>query len=541
MAKPLYLVPLSIYPVLHIYSQNLGIITDGPVPVAAAVSLGLATAFYWLFRLFGAQSDKSALATSVGLAVFFSYGHLYTFLDDTGRAAWHLWLLPGLAFVAVLVLLVIERRPPGADFRPLNTILNVAGGVMLVFPLISILSWWAGILTQQPDSKLIFEGPPERAEKLLDGPANPDIYYIITDGYSSNAHLQRAWNYDNSSFTDALEELGFFVAYESKSNYGATLHSLSSTLNMRYMGENPNAPDVDDLVYLRMQIADYAVARRLMESGYSYVYMLSGFLLPSSIADVNVDFGPHGVMEYRFRDVASSDLEFDHADINSGAFYKGSFLRVLADTTLLRLWSDQLTPLLLADRPYLWDDTRRFFASLDHLETIVDMPEATFAFVHLFEPHGPVQLNRDGTKKAESTWRPKPKDFFAELELVNEHLLAALRMILERSSTAPVIILQGDHGTDLGYVWTQDRHLTHFEIMHAIHLPEGVPKGLSPALSPINTFGIVMRELFGFDYVEQPDRYFDLPKGYKGPFDQIEVTDTFRSSRDASPVGATGK
>ena len=39
--------------------------------------------------------------------------------------------------------------------------------------------------------------------KVSDSATRPDIYYIIPDGYPSDAWLQSAMNYDNSYFTDA--------------------------------------------------------------------------------------------------------------------------------------------------------------------------------------------------------------------------------------------------------------------------------------------------------------------------------------------------
>ena len=134
----------------------------------------------------------------------------------------------------------------------------------------------------------------------------------------------------------------------------------------------------------------------------------------------------------------------------------------------------------------------------------------------------------DGRKRVRKTWNPSPRAFFAELELVNVHLLDALKRVIESSSTPPIIVLQADHGSDRGNVWTADKRLTHFEIMHALLLPGDPPPGVTRDLSTINTFGVLLRAYFGVDYEEQDVRLYDIPKGYKAPFEQVDVTAEFQ-------------
>ena len=95
--------------------------------------------------------------------------------------------------------------------------------------------------------------PETPVQRLTDSASRPDIYYIIPDGYPSDSWLLDAMNYDNSEFTKALEERGFTVVKHTQSNYGATLVSLASILNMQYFDSNPSP--YTDLDYLRMSIA----------------------------------------------------------------------------------------------------------------------------------------------------------------------------------------------------------------------------------------------------------------------------------------------
>ncbi len=512
--KPIYPWLLVVFPILHLYSENLGAVRDEEIFPAVLAGLATTTLIFFAFRALTKSPDKSALITAILLLFFFSGGHFMILID-----AWNLTyparlLLLTMAIAVGMLILTVWRLPASLNFRPLAKSFYIASLALLIFPTATIIDHWL-----EADELVSIEKP-RRYKQVLDTPEHPDIYYIIADGYPSNRHLLRDYGYDNTPFTEALEALGFFVAYDSKSNYGATLHSLSSSLNMRYVPENTANADVDGRLYLRTLIADNEVARVLIESGYTYVYMLSGFLRSSRTADFNLDFFEGGAKKYDFR---TRDL------ITDGRSYKEPFYPLLLSSTLLHLTSGKLEPLLEAKgRPYTWRDTGRFFATLESLKRVPDMPEATFTFTHLLEPHGPVQLKRNGEKLAEATWRPSPAQFFAELELINEHLLEALRVILKRSTTPPIIILQADHGTDLGRSWSDDRHVTYFEILNAFHLPGGRPGRMRRDISPINTFRVILSAYYGMQYEELEVKHFDLPKGYDAPFMQIDVTEQFR-------------
>jgi hypothetical protein len=525
---------LALFPVLHFYSQNLGFVRDREVPVSILVVLALATVAFLVSRQLAWGRHAAGLATTVLLLAFFLYGHLALVAVERGARSPDLVLLPVAAVVSCGLLVVLWLARSSPVLRTATSALNVACAFLLVLPSFTIAAYW--IADRGADLEADQAALPTRAPKVMDGPASPDVYYIILDGYSSNAHLQRAWGYDNSRFTNALQRLGFFVTADSRSNYGATLLSLGSSLNLDYLRANDS--DIpDDRLYLRGLVADNEVARQLIERGYTYNYMLSGYLAPSRIADLNIDFRPAGVLEFGFR--SSQDAQKLEEDaITDGRFYKQSFYEALSNTTLLRLVSRQLWPLFHGeDEPYTWHNPDRFFATLERLEAVPDDPHATFSFVHLLKPHGPVQLRRDGSRLPKRVFNPTPEQFFAELEFVNERVLATLEVLLEKSSTPPIIVVQADHGTDLGSVWTrgQPPRLTHFEILNAFFVPSGRPPDLSSDITPVNSFRVLLNAYFGTDYELLPSRHYDIPEGYKDPFRHVDVTGEFRSPPRADP------
>ena len=206
--------------------------------------------------------------------------------------------------------------------------------VLISLPAFQIANYYFRTFATTEDAAVFTEASRPEVQIVENSNEYRDIYYVIFDAYSSNAQMQRNYGFDNSEFTRALEARGFFVAYESRSNYGVTLASLASSLNMRYLDERDEGLPVDGQDYLFRLIADNAVAEQLQARGYMYNYMLSGYALPSITADNNIDFFPDG------------SHYFDGAAFlgeNNGAwFYKQSFWKLLLDTTLSRLCTFRL-------------------------------------------------------------------------------------------------------------------------------------------------------------------------------------------------------
>ena len=101
-------------------------------------------------------------------------------------------------------------------------------------------------------------------------------------------------------------------------------------------------------------------------------------------------------------------------------------------------------------------------------------------------------------------------------------------MILDGSSNEAVIIFQADHGTTYGDVWTKNkRRLVHFEAYAAYYLPDSYSIDFPEPFTLINTFPLIMNELFETDFELRSDRLIELTTGYDAPFEQQDVTDIF--------------
>jgi hypothetical protein len=77
--------------------------------------------------------------------------------------------------------------------------------------------------------------------------------------------------------------------------------------------------------------------------------------------------------------------------------------------------------------------------------------------------------------------------------------LATVRRILARSRIPPVILLQGDHGTDF-LRWANPAHVRERSgAFGAYYLPDGGARSWPDTVTPVNLFRLVFDTYFGTD------------------------------------------
>ena len=83
LKKPLIIHPalLAVYPVLFLYSHNIGQVYFGDTIKPVLVILAVTVAAWALLRVLTRSWHKSAMITSLFLLLFFSYGRIDALLD----------------------------------------------------------------------------------------------------------------------------------------------------------------------------------------------------------------------------------------------------------------------------------------------------------------------------------------------------------------------------------------------------------------------------------------------------------------------------
>lgn len=244
-----------------------------------------------------------------------------------------------------------------------------------------------------------------------------------------------------------------------------------------------------------------------LQLGYTNVQLLSGYLLPSALADINRDFTPSGPV-----DVAVSENELaavlldstlsPKSGIDLRVFYRQSLVPQYIETTLLKPVAREIYNLLQRDQFASYDllAPERFLDTLVELESIADMPEATFTLVHLLKPHLPVAFDKHGNLVAKKK-NASPDSYLSQLEFLNRRFIEMVDTILESSRHQPVIIFQADHGSRHDDLQSDDyRPIAYFDVYAAYLVPDQYSLDIPRPHTNINTFPLILNEVFDADF-----------------------------------------
>ena len=487
-AVPWYPFALSTYPVLKLLVENTGQVglDAGIRPLLASLLFG--GILFFLIWLFTRQVYRAAFLAALWLVLFFSYGHIYIYIDekypDTNYTTWL-----AVAWIALFLITLFWATRPKLTFVSAAPTLNTVALALVV------MAGWQILSEVRPRTAhaLALDSAPIATDLVR--PENPpDVYFFLLDSYGRADLLQEAYGFDNSEFINGLEERGFFVGECSQSNYVRTEISLASSLNMQYLQELSDkfSPDSTKRGLLWDSLKHNAVRYNFESMGYEMVTADTGF---------------------EWLNIKDADHFMSPPPISSGMTdFEGLFLR----TTLGRYAQDWGW----VDPDYLMGVSfrDRFNNVFNSIDDIARMPQPTFAYLHLISPHPPFVFDPEGNPTyPPDFWNEQrmypgnlyQKGYVNQAQFLNKKMLQAVDTILEESDVPPIIIIQGDHGP-----WLQPSNKRMW-ILAAIYLP-GHEDKLYPTISPVNIFRLVFDSYFGgsYDLLEDVSYFSPVPKLY---------------------------
>jgi hypothetical protein len=516
------------YAVLAMYANNLGQVAFADVRRALFICVIAAGLLFLLMRLVFRDWGRAAIVTTLALILFFSYGHFYSWIKTFafGRVIGrHRYLLPFSALLLVgLSWLLIRTK---SRRRSVNRFFNVVSGVILIFPLVSTV----GFALQANFASQYLSTDETVNVTAAAGGENPDVYYIILDGYARADILAEVYDYDNSEFLDFLREQGFTVANQSTSNYMQTHLSMSSALNMKYHDDlaaeiGARSTNVQPLGALY----NASVVRRNFESlGYQIVAFEHGYGM-LELRDADLFMTSYDVP------VGQAPLFFLEASINA-------FESQLIESTLLRAALDLYSLKQEAIQQAVIDPAyqlhrNRILYTFDHLPDIAAMDGDYFIMAHIVAPHPPFVFgpngeeiyNARGYSMADGDFYVGTPDYVAgyrdQLVYINKMVERTITQILENSDVPPIIILQADHGPGSHLVWeSADDSLLRerMSILNAYYLPGVSAAVIYPSITPVNSFRVIFNQYFGTEFELLEDKNFFSTASH--PYAFIDVTD----------------
>ena len=463
---------------------------------------------------------KAGFLCSLVLLLFFTYGHVEQLLKGFSISGFligrqrYILVFWGLIFLLGIYFIFRRKKVPVT----LNRYLNLWMGIILLLILVQVGVYEikvkkAELVLQEQMANMLIQ---QNSTALTD--EQPDIYYILIDGYSRTDVLRGTYDVDNSDFLDQLRELGFVIPNCTQSNYTNTLYSMTATLNMNYLDSMgiPLDENADEAyTYKFGDLVKHSLVRKELQSmGYK-------------IVTFNNIFSPI--------DVKDSDYYFDVRQHLSSynALDSVNFKKLFLSTTLVRiaLSAESVNPQIFTKLPD-WlraviepgagvsnSDTylqyQQNLYSLNMLEEIATtIPEKHFVYAHLFITHPPFVFTTNGDMRTDSS--ETPDAFRDQVIFADKKLLEVVQSILQNSDTPPIIIIQGDHS----YGWNEDRN----KILNAYYLPGGGSSMIYDTITPVNSFRVIFEYYFEKDYPMLSDISYYSSQNQPNKFQEITVT-----------------
>ena len=400
---------------------------------------------------------KGALMTTAFLILFFSYGHFFDLLKEwLGSIIRHEYMVPVTILLWIVTFYFIKHIK---NLKIATQVLNIIGIGLIGINLFNIISY------EIKKPKIVFQNIPKGETKPVFA---PDIYYIILDEYASLSTIKKVYHYDNTQFANYLIKKGFYIATKSKTRYSATEKSIAASLNMEYLDEKADP----------YQLIKYnRVFSFLKSKGYKIIHFANYHNSTKHIKYVDLYFNFYEQQEY--------------------SFLLGDFYMILLNTTLLKpIYS------FFVGRYYEGYNRGAILSTFRSLKKIPALKGPKFVFAHIMCPHEPFVFGPNGEKvkkEYRNDWKNK-KVYLGQYIFVTKEVKKLVDVILQKSNSPPIIIIQSDHGPRsrkkrgvyFGDEWQR--------IFNAYYLPNKGKEILYDSISPVNTFRIIFNHYLNTHY-----------------------------------------
>tara|TARA_Y100000591_G_scaffold331984_1_gene367698 strand:+ start:6386 stop:7948 length:1563 start_codon:yes stop_codon:yes gene_type:complete len=501
MNKPLLFHPFlfGVYPLLFLYSNNIELTTLSQLFIPVIFILFLVLFVILISNYLFKNIIKVGIVLTAFLILFFSYGHFFEILKiidrswesdfKIGRAR---YLLP--AWCIIFSLIVYRVKEAKNNMFHFNKMLNVVSAVLVSLSIINILIYILSEkeITQNSKELKYSNSKLNLNDSLRNVDRPPDIYYIVPDMYTSANVLKEFYNFEDDEFNKFLKQNNFYIVEKSHANYSWTNMSLSSSLNMDYL---QNLIDLSEKnINIGMETTRLIKDNKLMQILKSFGYEI-----------VNIESGIH------------STNTFENADLIIQPAMRDELINELINSSLL----------LHFDSLFGGIKRNRVLNTFEEIINISKNENPKFVMAHLNVPHGPYVFGKNG----ERVWFSKMlyenrylkrgekerEEYLNQLIFVSKKLREVIDKILQKSSTKPIIVIQGDHGPATFFPegpWpknpTEKMLKERLGIINAIFLPDN-KKLFYDTISPVNTFRLILNEYFGANYKLLKDNNYYAP------------------------------
>ena len=469
--------------------------TDVLIPLLIIVPISLTT--FFILKLILKDSKKAALIVSIGLVLFFTYGHFYnilkgfTILDEViGR---HRYLIiPFILGIIIPIYFIIKSK---IDFQNITKIVNGISIVLVIMVFVNITIF--GITEIESYSTINYESTNDPME-LQNIYNTPDVYYIILDEYGGHETMKYL-NYDNSQFYEFLKEKKFIIPEKSTGNYPISQFSIASSLNMEYLSDLSNSVGKNSKSYLPVKEMLYnnPVMKNFKSLEYDIVIVESELIPPENFVLVD--------------DIICHNEKMD-----------SMLLDTVARASMIGYFVERY------DEEEKRNQIKCAFSEIKTIGNNKDKP--IFAFIHILLPHPPNIFGPNGESIipgnliSSEIWDEKIA-YIDQVKFANKEITKVIEKILDKNEKS-IIILQGDHGSGFDIDWEnpdESMMLQRLSILNAYYAPEISENQFHENITPVNSFRIIFNEYFNGNYkILEDQKYWN---NANEPWDFHDITE----------------
>lgn len=404
MAALFALLLVCLFPCVSVFAGNAGEARPGDMLFFLKIFLASAGVLLVLCLILFRNISRAGFMACLGMLVVINFSMAADALPIPGKV-----LLGILAVLAVLLSILLLKKKP--DLTVGCVLIAIAFGAMCLVNLAMAVP----VLLSQRNSGTVTvtdEVPVLRGEKR-------NVYFLLFDEYGGDENLRHYYDYDNSEFWTALEEMGFAVSHTSKNTESCWTDTLIPNLmNLDYVAD-------DSMTELqRRSFLEQPLLYRLFAGNGYRIQLINhrDFLSSEGVEELTAGQAEDSISEYL---------------LNRSIFAKIEPLRFRIAKQLWRNYRDQ----------YQEPIENCFDCLAACADTALASGRPTLTVSYIQCPHSPFLYQKDGTLvETIARWNWKDGGYYTEqLTWLNGILLDSLSRIREKDPEA-VILLLSDHG-----------------------------------------------------------------------------------------------
>jgi hypothetical protein len=397
---------VSAFPAMFMYFQNADEAEFAEVVVPLIIFIATGAVFFVLFLIISKNTSKSAVIASMFVFVLLNYSLLERGIQKIfpGLNYWHVIMLS--LFILGHIAWFVCKKASGELVHTVTMVMCIVfcglilfNGITAAPTIIDKVSFRRRMVKEQ---EIKMPQTDENGTKL------PNFYYLIFDEFSTNDFMLKYYNYDNSIFTNKLEEMGFNVSHTSHNNSSMTSTVVTNYVNLDYV-VNDTTPN-----YEKEQLRHN---NKLFEILKSKGYHITGV---GSAIDC---FGLDGDIDKSSSSVAVTAEGKTMKDMllnNTAAYPFISFSYSIDQEIILN--------------------------ALNYMKTPQNFPKnSAFTMFYIVCPHEPFYFDAQGNTYAKPTSNWKDQQYYlGQFIYITNQIIEVAASIIENNPDC-IIVLQSDH------------------------------------------------------------------------------------------------